>query len=143
MPQSAHRTEGLRFRIVLRPGVAIGPGKADLLDAINQTASLTAAAKHSGMSYKRSWVLVQEMNAAFATPLVETIKGGTGGGGSTQLTPLGRQVLTRYREMEADAGKAIAAGIADLRRYLKADSGEPAPAPLPPRPKRGRPRKDD
>ena len=55
------------------------------------------------MSYKRSWLLVQEMNAAFAEPLVETEKGGTGGGGGTQLTPLGRKVLDRYRQMEADA----------------------------------------
>ena len=129
MPQFVNRTEGLRFRIVLRPGVAIGPGKADLLEAIEASASLTAAAKRSGMSYKRCWLLVQEMNAAFATPLVETVKGGTGGGGSTELTPLGRRVLTRYREMEAEAGKAIAAGVADLRRHLKPEDAAPTPAP--------------
>ncbi len=128
MPQFANRTEGLRFRIVLRPGVAIGPGKADLLEAIAETASLTGAARRSGMSYKRSWLLVQEMNAAFATPLVETIKGGTGGGGGTQLTPLGHRILTRYREMEADAGKAIAAGVADLRHHLKPEGAATAPA---------------
>lgn len=131
MPQYSNRIEGLRFRIVLRPGVAIGPGKADLLDAIDKAASLTAAAKLSGMSYKRSWMLVQEMNAAFAEPLVETVKGGIGGGGGTHLTPLGHKVLTRYREMEADAEKAIAAGIADLRRYLKPDVADPAPARRP------------
>ena len=72
MPQFANLTAGLRFRIVLRPGVAIGPGKADLLQAIDETASLTAAARRSGMSYKRSWLLVQEMNGAFVRPLVET-----------------------------------------------------------------------
>ena len=143
MPQFANLTEGLRFRIVLKPGVAIGPGKADLLQAIDETASLTAAAKRSRMSYKRSWLLVQEMNAAFATPLVETEKGGTGGGGGTQLTPLGRRVLKRYREMESDAGKAIAAGIADLRRYLKPDSADPAPSGPSARGKRRRRRTDD
>ncbi len=127
MPQFANLTEGLRFRIVLKPGVAIGPGKADLLEAIRETSSLTAAAKRCGMSYKRCWSLVQEMNAAFLTPLVETEKGGTGGGGGTQLTPLGQRVLVRYRQMEADAGKAIAAGIDDLRRHLKPDS-EPTAA---------------
>ncbi len=143
MPQFANRTEGLRFRIVLRPGFAIGPGKADLLQAIGETASLTTAAKRSGMSYKRCWLLVQEMNGAFVTPLVETIKGGMGGGGGTRLTALGRQVLERYREMEADADKAVAAGVADLRRHLKPASADPAPAgPSPSGRRRGR-RTDD
>jgi molybdate transport system regulatory protein len=122
MPQFGNLTEGLRFRVVLKPGVAIGPGKADLLQAIDETASLTAAAKRFGMSYKRGWTLVQEMNSAFAKPLVETEKGGSGGGGGAQLTRLGRRILRRYREMEADASKAIAAGIADMRRHLKADA---------------------
>ena len=143
MPQFANLTEGLRFRIVLRSGVAIGPGKADLLEAIDETASLTAAAKRAGMSYKRSWLLVQEMNAAFASPLVETEKGGTGGGGGTHLTPLGRKVLKRYREMESDAGKAIAAGVADLRRHLKPDRTEPAPTGPSEHGKRRRRRTDD
>ena len=125
MPQFGNITEGLRFRIVLKPGVAIGPGKADLLQAIDETASLTAAAARFGMSYKRGWTLVQEMNAAFARPLVETEKGGSGGGGGAQLTRLGKRILRRYREMEADAGKVIAAGIADLRRHLRQET--PAP----------------
>ena len=125
MPQYGNLTEGLRFRIVLKPGVAIGPGKADLLEAIDETASLTAAAKLSGMSYKRSWLLVQEMNAAFVEPLVATEKGGTGGGGGTQLTRLGRRVLECFRTMEADADKVVAAGIADLRRHLKPDGDVP------------------
>ncbi len=122
MPQFGNLTEGLRFRVVLRPGVALGPGKADLLQAIDETASLTAAAKRFGMSYKRGWTLVQELNAAFAKPLVETEKGGTGGGGGAQLTRLGKRILRRYRQMEADAGKAIAAGVDDLRRHLKPDT---------------------
>jgi molybdate transport system regulatory protein len=142
LPQFGNLTEGLRFRIVLKAGVAIGPGKADLLDAIDETASLTAAAKLSGMSYKRSWLLVQEMNAAFVEPLVATEKGGTGGGGGTQLTPLGRHVLESFRKMEADAGTVVAAGIADLRRRLKPDSGDPAPLHRPVRAK-GRYRMDD
>ena len=143
MPHFANLTEGLRFRIVLKSGVAIGPGKADLLQAIDETASLTAAAKRAGMSYKRSWLLVQEMNGAFLQPLVETAKGGTGGGGGTQLTPLGRKVLERYREMESDAGKAVATSIADLRRYLKPDSDDLAAAGPSARGKRRRRRTDD
>ena len=119
MAQFANVTEGLRFRIVLCPGVALGPGKADLLGAIADTKSITAAAARFGMSYKRGWSLVRELNGAFAEPLVETTKGGTGGGGSARLTPLGRHVLDRYRQMEADAAAVIAAGIADLRRHLR------------------------
>ena len=119
MPQFANITQGLRFRVVLAPGVAIGPGKADLLQAIAETASLTAAAARFGMSYKRGWSLVRELNAAFKEPLVETDKGGSGGGGGANLTDLGRHVLDRYRRMEADAGKAIAAGVADLRKHLR------------------------
>ena len=137
MPQFGNITEGLRFRIVLKPGVAIGPGKADLLQAIDETRSLTAAAARFGMSYKRGWTLVQEMNAAFAKPLVETEKGGSGGGGGAQLTRLGKRILRRYRQMEADAGKAIAAGVADMRRHLK-----PEPAPKTP-PRKQRSRKSD
>jgi molybdate transport system regulatory protein len=119
VPQFANRTEGLRFRVVLGPGVALGPGKADLLQAIDETASLTAAAARFGMSYKRGWTLVQELNTAFEKPLVETEKGGSGGGGGAALTGLGKRVLNRYRQMEADATKAIGAGVADLRRHLK------------------------
>ncbi len=118
MVQFANMTEGLRFRIVLKSGVALGPGKADLLEAIAKTASLTAAAQRFGMSYKRSWSLVQELNRHFSGPLVETEKGGAGGGGGAKLTTLGELVLTRYRRMEADAGKAIAAGVRDLRKHL-------------------------
>lgn len=118
MPQFANITKGLRFRIVLEPGVALGPGKADLLQAIDETASLTAAAARLGMSYKRGWTLVKEMNADFDRPLVETEKGGTGGGGGAKLTRRGRHVLGRYRRMEADATRAIEAGIADLRGCL-------------------------
>ncbi|HET7717127.1 MAG TPA: LysR family transcriptional regulator [Bauldia sp.] len=118
MAQFANLTEGLRFRIVLRPGVALGPGKADLLEAIRDTRSLTEAARKFGMSYKRCWSLVQEMNASFRTPLVETEKGGSGGGGGARLTELGAHVLARYRQMEADAEAAIEAGIRDLRKHL-------------------------
>jgi molybdate transport system regulatory protein len=119
MARPAYRTEGLRFRIVLGPSIAIGPGKADLLQAINETGSLTAAAARFAMSYKRAWTLVQEMNSAFEELLVVTEKGGAGGGGTAKLTRLGHRVLTRYREMEANANKAVAAGITDLRRHLK------------------------
>jgi molybdate transport system regulatory protein len=110
---------GLRFRVVLRPGFWLGPGKAELLEAIDETGSLAAAAARFQMSYKRGWSLVREMNAAFEEALVVTEKGGSGGGGGARLTPLGRTVLVRYRRMEADADKAVAADVRDLRRRLR------------------------
>jgi len=112
-------TSGLRFRVVLRPGFWLGPGKADLLQAIDETGSLAAAGARFAMSYKRGWSLVREMNAAFETPLVETEKGGKGGGGGARLTTLGRYVLDRYRRMERDADRAVAAGVVDLRKRMK------------------------
>jgi molybdate transport system regulatory protein len=109
---------GLRFRIVLRSGFWLGPGKADLLQAVAETGSLVAAAARFDMSYKRGWSLVREMNAALMVPLVTTEKGGRGGGGGAQLTDLGRYVLELYRRMENDADNAVAAGVRELRHLL-------------------------
>ncbi|MBZ9936388.1 LysR family transcriptional regulator [Mesorhizobium sp. BR1-1-16] len=114
-----NQTEGLRFRLVLKAGFALGPGKADLLDAVAATGSLAAAGDRLGMSAKRVWTLVREMNAVFRSPLIETEKGGTGGGGGARLTELGARVLGRYRAMEAEANAAIAAGLDELRLLIK------------------------
>ena len=81
--------------------------KADLLAAIEREGSITRAAKAMGMSYRRAWLLVETMNACFTAPLVEASRGGSGGGGSG-LTDLGRDVLARYRALEAKAAAAIA-----------------------------------
>ncbi|MGH7156097.1 MAG: winged helix-turn-helix domain-containing protein, partial [Acetobacteraceae bacterium] len=69
---------GLHLRVVLGGRVALGPGKAELLDGIAETGSIAAAGRRMGMSYKRAWLLVEEMNAMFADPLVNTAKGGAG-----------------------------------------------------------------
>jgi molybdate transport system regulatory protein len=132
MPRpAASRIEGLRLRIVLKPGLMIGPGKADLLEAIDETASLTAATERYGMSYKRGWTLIREMNKGFGRPVVETRKGGSGGGGRAALTPLGRLVLERYRRMESDAAAAVSAGVDDLRRHLTSADGPATKKPAP------------
>ncbi|BCP54590.1 ModE family transcriptional regulator [Kaistia sp. 32K] len=114
-----NQTEGLRFRLVLKAGFALGPGKADLLQAIRDTGSLAAAGSRLSMSPKRVWTLVREMNTAFQAALVETEKGGTGGGGSARLTDTGRLVLDRYRAMESEANAVIAAGVAELRGLMR------------------------
>ena len=88
-------------RLMLDDEIAFGPGKAELLLAIQTTGSISAAGKHLGMSYRRAWLLVDAMNRCFQQPLVETATGGTQGGG-THLTPLGLDVLQRYQQLQQD-----------------------------------------
>ncbi len=78
-----------------------GPGKADVLAAIEKTGSLAAAARSIGMSYMRAWKLVQGMQAAFTEPVVELQRGGKTQG--AKLTPTGEKALALYRQMEAEA----------------------------------------
>ncbi len=107
-----------RLRVLMGSSIAMGPGKADLLRAIEETGSISAAAKAMGMSYRRAWLLVEVMNGAFRGALVETARGGPGGGGA-RLTALGREALSRYREMEATAAAALAGDMKDFRRLLR------------------------
>ena len=83
----------------------MGPGKADLLDAIAATGSISAAAKHMGMSYRRAWLLVDTMNRCFADPLVETRPGGGEQAGAV-VTDAGRAALADYRALSQEVGKA-------------------------------------
>jgi len=91
----------------------MGPGKADLLDAIAQTGSISAAARSMDMSYRRAWMLVDLMNRSFREPLVRSAIGGTRGGGA-QLTEAGMRVLAQFRLMEAAALAAAQAHLALL-----------------------------
>jgi molybdate transport system regulatory protein len=103
----------LRFRLVLGRSIAVGPGKADLLAAVAETGSITAAGRSMGMSYKRAWYLLDTMNKCFREPLVSASKGGKGHGGA-HLTPIGEQVLSLYRTIEARAAEAAAKELGDL-----------------------------
>ena len=96
---------------------AIGPGKADLLEAIDRSGSISAAARAMGMSYKRAWDLVDTMNKSFREPLVATATGGSHGGGA-QITEFGYEVLRRYRDIEVKANQAITTEIAELLTLL-------------------------
>lgn len=108
-----------RIRVVAADGaIPIGPGKADLLEAIDRTGSIRAAAGQLGMSYMRAWSLVRTMNAAFDTELVEKLRGGTERGGAI-LTARGHEVLAAYRAMEKAAARAIAPGWRRLQRRLR------------------------
>ncbi len=106
-----------KIRILIGAVVAIGPGKADLLAAIERTGSISAAARQMGMSYRRAWLLVEAMNSAFRQPLVETLTGGEGGGGA-RVTKLGEEVLRRYRAMESRAARSVAPELKQLSRLI-------------------------
>ena len=107
----------LRIRVVFGSGVMLGPGKADLLERIAETGSIAAAGRAMGMSYKRAWSLVEELNALFQHPLVLSSRGGATGGGAS-LTDMGEQVLALYRELEEAARKTGADQIERLQSLL-------------------------
>ena len=107
-----------RVRVTRGDDIALGPGKIALLEAIARTGSITAAAKALGMSYRRAWLLVDTMNRSFRTPLVEAGAGGSHGGGAA-LTPLGQEVVERYRRIEATAADAAADDICGIEALLR------------------------
>lgn len=119
--KAGNKQVGARLRIVLEPDIAIGPGKADLLEGIKETGSIAGAGRRMAMSYKRAWLLVETMNACFQTPLVETSRGGRARGGAT-LTPAGELVLACYRRMEALTATAIAEEMAKLKAVMRNES---------------------
>lgn len=113
MTKTLRNAPGLKLRLVVHGGDWLGPGKADLLEGIAETGSISAAGKRMGMSYKRAWGLVEGLNAMFRDPLVSASRGGAGHGGA-ELTETGRQVLALYRAMQAKAGAALSDEIAAL-----------------------------
>ena len=98
----------------------LGPGKAELLERIADTGSISAAGRQMEMSYRRAWMLVEEMNAAFRAPLVQGARGGKGGGGAV-VTAMGQEVLALYRHLLAAAEQAAAVDIAALQALLHDD----------------------
>ena len=108
-----------RLRFPEESPIAFGPGKAQLLGHIMETGSLTKSAARMGMSYNRAWVLVRDMNTLFRKPLVSALRGGKKGGGS-EVTAAGRDVLARYRRMEAACLRATRADWKALKGLLKA-----------------------
>ncbi|HEY7986776.1 MAG TPA: ModE family transcriptional regulator [Methylophilaceae bacterium] len=111
-------SELLKIRISHGSETAMGPGKADLLDAIDQFGSISAAAKHMGMSYRRAWELVDTMNSCFDEPLVKTSPGGTHGGGA-QITEFGFYILKCYRDLVVKTRAAAEREIAEFTSHLK------------------------
>ena len=112
----------LKISLILESGARIGPGKAALLESVRDTGSISAAARSMGMDYKRAWTLIDSLNCAFDRPVVERATGGSGGGGAT-LTPLGADILAKYRRLEAAAAKLSAGDLKALERHALPDPG--------------------
>ena len=102
-----HTHPPLKVKIQVYCGdkIAMGPGKADLLEAIDAEGSISGAGRAMGMSYRRTWLLVDAMNRCWADPLVVAIPGGSSGGGA-QVTPFGHQVLRHYRAIQRQTSEA-------------------------------------
>jgi len=114
-------TPSIRLRIDLSPDSALGPGKIALLEHIEATGSLSQAARQLGMSYRRAWLLLDDVNRMFTDPATTASVGGSGGGGA-QLTDLGRAIVKAYREIEEAAEKAASARIAWLESCRRKSS---------------------
>ena len=108
----------ISLRLNFPDDIRFGPGKAELLSTIENIGSLSGAARALGMSYPRALKLVDDMNAAFKTPLVGTFQGGAKRGGAV-LTKTGRDVLTLYQTIAAKAAAANADHFAQLETLLR------------------------
>lgn len=108
----------LKAQLFCGDEAAMGPGKADLLEAIDQSGSISAAGRVLGMSYRRTWLLVDSMNRCWRDRLVETHAGG-GERRGARLTDAGRDVLARYRRLEARLAAAIGDDLNGLAASLR------------------------
>jgi molybdate transport system regulatory protein len=95
-----------RLRIAMGEGLILGPGKVDLIEAIERSGSISAAAREMGMSYRRAWLLVDALNHMFKRPVVEAAPGGARGGGAL-ITDFGKGIAAAYRRIEERTRAAI------------------------------------
>jgi molybdate transport system regulatory protein len=114
----------LTVRIDFGADRALGPGKIRLLEAIRKTGSISKAGRSLDMSYRRAWLLVDDMNRCFREPVVTTKPGGAQGGGAA-LTPFGAGLIEKYRSVEARATVAAKAQLRALQSSLRNGAGRP------------------
>ena len=131
----------VRFRVDFSDACSLGPGKIDLLEAIQRTGSLRQAAHALGMSYRRAWLLLDGLNRSFTEPASTASIGGQGGGGVT-LTPFGLEIIRAYRaaaqtiddiartQLQSIAAKAVTeapkeSAAAKRKRLARSGAGAP------------------
>ena len=117
-PASAKASNRLSIRVDLASGARIGPGKVAVLEEIARSGSISAAGRALHISYRRTWELVEDLNATLGAPVVQTAAGGSGGGGAS-LTELGHAVVTRYRAIEEDCAAAARKHLTALHRAAR------------------------
>jgi len=118
------RYRGLTLRVLGKSAAAMGPGKAELVERIARTGSISAAARDMGMSYRRAWQLVESLNADFREAVVTTATGGARGGGA-RVTPYGEKLVAAFRAMEGKASASIAADLKRFEKHLSAPGKKP------------------
>lgn len=110
----------VRVRIQFEGDHSLGPGKAQLLEAVAEHGSISAAARSMGMAYRHAWELIDDLNQCFREPVLTTSAGGRSGGGAA-LTPFGEELVRRFRAMEQAATRAMARDLAALERKRAGD----------------------
>jgi molybdate transport system regulatory protein len=103
----------VKLRLVFSGEHSLGPGKVELLEAVQQHGSISAAARSMAMAYRHAWDLIDDLNQCFGAPVVDTATGGRSGGGA-RLTPLGVDLVRRFRAMERRARRALEDDVAAL-----------------------------
>jgi molybdate transport system regulatory protein len=116
------------FRVDFSPRCAVGPGKIALLEHIGSTGSLSEAARRLKMSYRRAWLLLEDLNTSFQQPVAEMSVGGRGGGGAS-LTAFGRELVTAYRAFEAHIQKRAQTAFPASALPAAADASSPKVVP--------------
>jgi molybdate transport system regulatory protein len=111
------------IRIDLDRKAAFGPGKARLLEKLDEIGSIRGAAAAMDMSYRRAWLLVQDIEATTGAPVVVAKTGGAGGGG-VALTELGHDLLSQYRAIERKAASSVGREIRTLVKLCGGVSGK-------------------
>ncbi len=118
-PKSIHARIQPRFRILRGRDIALGPGKAELLEQLQKTGSIAEAAVQIGMSYMRAWTLIKTMEKCFKEPLIKVSRGGAEHGGA-ELTVNGKRILALYRAMEKDSMAATTRTRREIMSRLRA-----------------------
>lgn len=110
-----------QIRVQFGNSFPLGPGKVRLLEAVRSAGSISGAAREARMSYRRAWILIDEVNRSFREPLVETATGGRGGGGA-RVTEMGEQVLDRYHLLEEKVRCMVELETAAFREFLASET---------------------
>jgi molybdate transport system regulatory protein len=111
----------VRFRVDFANDCSIGVGKIELLESIARSGSLSQAARDLGMSYRRAWLLVEDMKLSFDRPVVMSSTGGPNGGGAT-LTDFGELLIARYRKLESDMERLARISLRDIAGHTSTRS---------------------